>query len=64
MAQDIPNGMAKSSIMATFGPPEATVSGADGQLRERLVYVDKKTGRKTFVFLANGNVSSVETLPQ
>src|SRR5437870_9294874 len=36
VAQDIPKGTAKSAIVATFGPPEAMVSAADGQLRELL----------------------------
>jgi hypothetical protein len=40
------------------------VSGADGQLRERLVYIDQKTGKKTFILLANGGVSSAETVSQ
>jgi len=64
MPQDVAKGMTRTAVVAAFGEPEASISGADGQLRERLVYVDKKIGRKTFIFLANGSVSSVETVSQ
>jgi len=64
LAQDIPKGMLKSAIVATFGPPETIISGADGQLRERLLYVEKNTGRKTFIFIANGRANNAETLLQ
>jgi|ERR1041385_5077282 hypothetical protein len=64
LAQEITKGMSRSAIVSAYGPPEAIISGADGQLRERLLYVDKQTGRKTFIFLANGNVSGAETLSQ
>jgi hypothetical protein len=60
-AQDIVAGTARLAILARFGPPGATVTGADvGQLRERFIYIDKATGRKTVIFLVNGAVTAVE----
>jgi hypothetical protein len=61
-AQDVQPGTARSVILKTFVPPGATVTGADvGQLRERFIYIDKTTGRKTVIFLTNGFVSSIES---
>jgi hypothetical protein len=60
--QDILLGTVRSVILTRFGPPGATVTGADvGQLRERFIYIDKATGRKTVIFLINGAVTSVES---
>jgi hypothetical protein len=62
---DILPGTARSAVFARFGPPEAAVTGADlGKLRERLIYIDKANGRRTHIFLLNGNVTGTETLAQ
>lgn len=64
VAQDILTGTARLAILARFGPPGATVTGADvGQLRERFIYVEKPTGRKTVVFFLNGAVAFTESTP-
>ncbi len=64
-AQEIPNGTARGALVARFGQPEATVTGADlGQLRERFLYVDPPTRRRTLIILINGNVTSAETFAQ
>ena len=55
-------GSEKSDVLARFGVPDATVTGADlGQLRERLIYVDPTTRRKTMIVLVNGSVVGAET---
>ena len=65
LAQEIIKGMIKSAVLASFGPPEATVTGADlGQLRERLLYLDALTGRATLIFFVDGNVIRAETYTQ
>jgi hypothetical protein len=59
---DIPVGTTKPDILATFGPPQATVTGADrGQLQERLIYTEPKTGRKTAIAVTDGKVTRAET---
>jgi len=65
LASEIANGTAKSAILERFGPPQATVTGADrGQLRERLLYVEPATQKKTVIFLVNSNSVGAETGPQ
>ncbi len=65
LAQEIIKGMTKSAVLASFGPPEATVTGADlGQLRERLLYLDALTTRKTLIFFVDGDVIRAETYTQ
>jgi hypothetical protein len=65
LASSVSAGTARAALLASFGQPDATAVGSDtGQLRERYVYVDKATGRKTFISLLNGNVISAETLIQ
>ena len=59
---DIRVGTSKPDILANFGPPQATVTGADrGQLQERLIYTEPSTGRKTAIAVVNGKVASAET---
>jgi hypothetical protein len=63
LAGQIASGSSKNSIIASFGRPEATVTGADtGQLRERYIYWDRATGRKTYIFLINAVVTHAETV--
>jgi hypothetical protein len=65
LATTVTTGTARAALLASFGVPDASAVGSDtGQLRERYVYVDKATGRKTFISLLNGNVTTAETLPQ
>jgi hypothetical protein len=64
-APEITQGLAKSALLATFGPPEAMVTGADrGQLMERLLYRDPFSRRITLIFFADGNVTRAETYTQ
>jgi len=57
--------MTRSAVLANFGPPDATVTGADvGQLRERLIYLDAPTRRKTSILLVDGKVIGAETYNQ
>lgn len=61
-AEQVVRGAAKSVILATFGPPTATVTGSDlGRLQERFVYLDEASGTKTQVFFVNGNVTGADT---
>jgi len=65
LAQEIQSGTARSALVALFGPPQATVAGADlGQLQERLIYLDPPTKRRTLISLVNGSVTFAETLAQ
>ena len=62
LAGDIVTGTSRSTIVAMFGPPHAKVTGTDtGQLRERYIYMENATGRKTAIFLVNGNITTAET---
>jgi len=59
---DIRVGTSKPEILASFGPPQATVTGADrGQLQERMIYTERSTGKKTLIAVVNGKVTSAET---
>jgi len=65
VAEQIVPGTPQTTILATFGPPEAKVTGADtGELRERYVYVDRATGRRTFIAMVNAVVTNAQTLTQ
>ena len=65
LAQEVIQGMKKSAVLASFGPPEATVTGADvGKLFERLLYRDASTRRTTLIFFVDGNVIRAETYTQ
>jgi hypothetical protein len=65
LAQEIIKGMTKSVVLASFGPPEAMITGADlGQLRERLLYLDALTSRTTLIFFVDGNVIRAATYTQ
>ena len=65
LAREISKGMTKSAVLASFGPPEATVTGADvGQLLERLLYLEASTRRTTLIFFADGSVTRAETYTQ
>jgi len=65
LADEIQSGTARTTVMARFGPPLATVTGADrGQLLERLIYADKANNRRTQIWLVNGKVTAAETLTQ
>jgi hypothetical protein len=55
-------GKSRPEILATFGPPQVTVTGTSGgQLQERLIYADLPTGMKTAIAVINGKVASFET---
>lgn len=65
LAQEIQSGTARSALLAMFGPPQATVAGADlGQFQERLIYLDPPTKRRTLISLVNGSVTFAETFTQ
>ena len=56
-------GTPEATILTAFGRPAVKVTGAEtGELRERYVYVDRGTGRKTYIGLVNAVVTSVQTL--
>lgn len=56
-------GTPETTILTAFGRPAVKVTGAEtGELRERYVYVDRGTGRKTYIALVNAVVTSVQTL--
>jgi hypothetical protein len=60
---DISLDTSKPDIVANFGPPQVSVTGADrGQLQERMIYTERTTGKKTVIAVVNGKVTSVETL--
>ena len=62
MAEHIVAGTPETTILAAFGRPEVKVTGADtGEFRERYVYVDRETGRKTYIAMVNAKVISVQT---
>jgi len=64
-ASEVLAGTQKTAILATFGPPEVMVTGADfGRLNQKFVYRDKSTGRKTIISVVNGNVASAQTYAQ
>jgi hypothetical protein len=64
-AEEISVGSSKTSVVASFGPPEATLSGADhGILNERLVYLQESSGKQTSVYLMNGKVIGALTYLQ
>jgi hypothetical protein len=61
-AEHIVAGTSQTTILAAFGRPEVKVTGADtGEIRERYVYVDRETGRKTYIAMVNAKVISVQT---
>jgi hypothetical protein len=65
VAQDISKGMTKSSVLASFATPAATVTGADvAQLLERLVYLDPSSKRTTAIYFVDGKVFRAETHTQ
>jgi len=65
LAQEVIQGMKKSAVLASFGRPEATVTGADvGKLFERLLYLDASTRRTTLIFFVDGNAIRAETYTQ
>jgi hypothetical protein len=65
MAQEIIKGMTKSSVLASFTTPAATVTGADvAQLLERLVYLDPSSKRTTAIYFVDGKVIRAETYTQ
>jgi hypothetical protein len=62
MGSEIGVGKLKPEILATFGPPQVTVtSTSGGQLQERLIYADLPTGTKTAIAVIDGKVASAET---
>ncbi len=65
VAEQITPGMPIATLVDRFGRPEMKVTGAEKtELRERYVYVDHATGRRTFVSLVNSVVTSAQTLTQ
>jgi hypothetical protein len=59
---DITVGASKQDVLAAFGSPEIAVTGADfGRLQERLIYIERLTGKKTFISVVNGTVAGAET---
>jgi len=62
LAPEIVAGSTRADILNTFGPPAATITGADlGRLQERLVYIEKSTRRKTLISILNGRVVAAQT---
>ncbi len=62
LASEIATGSTRADILSTYGPPEATITGADlGRLQERLIYVEKPTRRKTSISILNGKVVAAQT---
>ena len=65
VAEQIPAGTPLATVIGQFGRPEMKATGADkGELRERYVYVDRLTGRRTFIAVVNSIVTSAQTLTQ
>lgn len=65
IAEQIAPGTLQATLLATYGRPEARVTGADtGELHERYVYVDPATGRRTFIAMINAVVTNAQTLTQ
>jgi hypothetical protein len=55
-------GTSKSDVIAAFGLPAATVTGADvGRLNERIIYLDRAAQKKTVITIVNGKVASSAT---
>ena len=55
-------GTSKSDVVAAFGPPAATVTGADvGRLNERIIYLDRAAQKKTVITIVNDKVASSAT---
>jgi hypothetical protein len=62
MGTEINVGTLKSEVLASFGPPDILVTGADlGRLHERIIYVDRSTHKKTVIAVVNGKVATAET---
>jgi len=62
LAPEIVTGSTRADILSAYGPPEATITGADlGRLQERLVYIEKSTRRKTLISILNGKVVAAQT---
>ena len=62
IAEHIVAGTTQTMILSAFGRPDVKVTGADtGEIRERYVYVDRETGRKTYIAMVNAKVISVQT---
>ena len=62
IAEHIVAGTPETIILAAFGRPEVKVTGADaGEIRLRYVYLDRQTGRKTYIALVNAVVTGVQT---
>jgi hypothetical protein len=65
LAQEIIKGMTKSSVLASFTTPAATVTGADvAHLLERLIYLDESSKRTTSIYFVDGKVIRAETYTQ
>lgn len=61
-AEQISAGSSQKMILAAFGRPEVKATGAEtGEIRERYVYVDRTTGRKTYIAMVNAVVTAVQT---
>jgi hypothetical protein len=59
---EITVGTSKRDVFAAFGSPEVAVTGADfGRLQERLIYIDRLTGKRTFISVVNGTVAGAGT---
>ena len=62
IAEHIVAGTTQTMILSAFGRPDVKVTGADtGEIRERYVYLDRQTGRKTYIALVNAVVTGVQT---
>jgi hypothetical protein len=58
----IPRGTPQSMVLAMYGKPAFWVTIPDrGQLVERYIYIDRSTGRRTFVLFADSIVKSALT---
>jgi hypothetical protein len=58
----IPPGTPQSMVLAMYGRPAFSVTIPDrGQLVERYIYIDRSTGRRTFVLFTNSIVTSALT---
>lgn len=65
VASEIQPGTLRNAILIAYGNPTATVtSNETGHIRERFIYADADTGRRTFIILVDGRVSQTETFPQ
>ena len=60
--QQIRKGAPQWMVLATYGQPAFRVAMADsGQLIERYIYMDRPTGRMTFVSFVNSKVTAAQT---